>query len=47
MLVQDPDRIGYEAVRSLARKLRGKTPPRRLDLPARRFTRENAAALPS
>jgi ABC-type sugar transport system substrate-binding protein len=47
MLVQDPDRIGYEAVRSLARKLRGETPPRRLDLPARRFTRENAAALPS
>jgi ribose transport system substrate-binding protein len=47
MLVQDPDRIGYEAVRSLTRKLRGKTPPRRLDLPARRFTRENAAALPS
>jgi ribose transport system substrate-binding protein len=35
MLVQDPVRIGYEAVRSLAGKLRGETPPARLDLPAR------------
>lgn len=47
MLVQDPDKIGYEAVKSLVRKLQGETPPRRLDLPARRFTRENAAALPA
>jgi ribose transport system substrate-binding protein len=39
--------VSFDAVRSLARKLRGETPPRRLDLPARRFTRENAAALPS
>ena len=45
MLVQDPDRIGYEAVRSLALKLRGETPTRRLDLPVRRITRENAATL--
>lgn len=35
MLVQDPFRIGYEAVRSLAEKLGGKTPTRRIDLPAR------------
>jgi len=45
MLVQDPDRIGYEAVRSLALKLRGETPARRLDLPVRRITRENAGTL--
>ncbi len=45
MLVQDPDRIGYEAVRSLALKLRGETPTRRLELPVRRITRENAATL--
>jgi ribose transport system substrate-binding protein len=47
MLVQEPDKIGYEAVRSLVRKLRGETPPQRLDLPVRRFTRENAAGLPA
>jgi len=35
MLVQDPFRIGYEAVKSLAEKLRGQTPVKRLDLPAR------------
>jgi ribose transport system substrate-binding protein len=34
MLVQDPFRIGYEAVKSLVQKLHGQTPPRRLDLPA-------------
>jgi ribose transport system substrate-binding protein len=39
MLVQDPIRIGYEAVRSLALKLRGETPPRRLDLPARQLVK--------
>ncbi|MBZ5608892.1 MAG: substrate-binding domain-containing protein [Acidobacteriia bacterium] len=32
MLVQDPYRIGYEAVRSLVMKLNGQTPPRRMDL---------------
>jgi len=47
MLVQDPGKIGYEAVRSLVLKLRGEVPPRRLDLPVRRFTRENASGLPS
>ena len=35
MLVQDPFRIGYEAVKSLAEKLSGRTPAKRLDLPAR------------
>jgi ribose transport system substrate-binding protein len=35
MLVQDPFRIGYEAVKSLADKLNGRTPVNRLDLPAR------------
>ncbi|MBL8174438.1 MAG: substrate-binding domain-containing protein [Bryobacterales bacterium] len=34
MLVQDPPRIGYEAVRSLALKLSGQTPLKRIDLPA-------------
>jgi ribose transport system substrate-binding protein len=35
MLVQDPFRLGYEAVKSLTVKLSGRTPARRLDLPAR------------
>ncbi len=35
MLVQDPFRLGYEAVRSLAQKLEGQAPARRLDLPVR------------
>ena len=35
MLVQDPFRIGYEAVKSLAMKLAGETPAHRLDLPVR------------
>jgi ribose transport system substrate-binding protein len=35
MLVQDAFRIGYEAVRSLADKLNGRTPARRLEIPAR------------
>jgi len=35
MLVQDPYRLGYEAVKSLADKLIGRTPPRRMELPAR------------
>lgn len=32
MLVQDPYKIGYEAVRSLVMKLNGETPPARMDL---------------
>ena len=39
MLVQDPFRIGYEALYSLAQKLSGGNPPRRLDLPARKIVR--------
>jgi ribose transport system substrate-binding protein len=35
MLVQDPFRIGYEAVKSLAEKLSGQNPPKRMELPAR------------
>ncbi|MBM3795697.1 MAG: substrate-binding domain-containing protein [Acidobacteria bacterium] len=39
MLVQDGVRIGYEAVASLVRKLRGETPSRRVALPAREVVR--------
>jgi ribose transport system substrate-binding protein len=39
MLVQDPFRIGYEAVKSLAEHLNGKTPARRLDLPVREIVK--------
>ncbi len=35
MLVQDPFRIGYEAVKSLAQKLSGQNPPKRMELPVR------------
>ena len=38
MLVQDPYRIGFEAVKALAEKLKGKMPPSRLDLPVREIT---------
>lgn len=43
MLVQDAFRIGYEAVRSLARKLRNETSERRIDLPARAYTKADLA----
>jgi ribose transport system substrate-binding protein len=39
MLVQDAFRIGYEAVRSLAEKLGGGSPARRVDIPARAIAR--------
>lgn len=39
MLVQDGFRIGYESVKSLAEKLSGKTPQKRIDLPAREVTK--------
>jgi ribose transport system substrate-binding protein len=39
MLVQDPFRIGYEAIKSLAVKLKGGTPLHRMDLPARIITK--------
>jgi ribose transport system substrate-binding protein len=35
MLVQNPFRLGYEAVKSLNDKLNGRTPPKQLELPAR------------
>jgi ribose transport system substrate-binding protein len=35
LVVQDPVRIGFEAVRTLVDKLEGRAPPRRIDLPAR------------
>ncbi|HUQ95672.1 MAG TPA: substrate-binding domain-containing protein [Bryobacteraceae bacterium] len=35
MLIQDPYKIGYEAVKSLALKLRGEMPSKRIDLPAK------------
>lgn len=41
MLVQDPFRLGYEAVKSLAVKLRGGTPMKRLDLPVRVVVRRD------
>jgi ribose transport system substrate-binding protein len=41
MLVQDAVRIGYEAVASLARKLRGETPSRLAALPAREIVSDD------
>jgi ribose transport system substrate-binding protein len=41
MLVQEPFKLGYEAVRSLAEKLEGRTPAQRLDLPARVITKSD------
>ena len=38
LVVQDPFRIGYEAVRTLVEKLRGGSPPKRIDLNARVVT---------
>ncbi|MBX5495534.1 MAG: substrate-binding domain-containing protein [Bryobacteraceae bacterium] len=41
MVVQDAFRIGFEAVRTLAEKIRGGNPPKRIDLPARVITRKD------
>ena len=35
MVVQDPFKMGFEAVKTLVDKLNGVTPPKRVDLPAR------------
>ena len=35
MVVQDPVKMGYEAVRTVVDKLNGKTPPKRIDLEAK------------
>ncbi len=42
-VVQDPYRMGYEAVRTLVGKLHGKTPPKRLDLNARVIDKDDLA----
>jgi ribose transport system substrate-binding protein len=34
MVVQDPFKMGYEAVKTLVDKLNGQTPPKRIDLNA-------------
>jgi ribose transport system substrate-binding protein len=41
MLVQDPYRIGYEAVRSLVMKLNGQTPPQQMDLKVRVIVKQD------
>ena len=43
MVVQDPYRIGYEAVKTLVDQLNGKAPPRQMNLPARVIFAEEAA----
>jgi ribose transport system substrate-binding protein len=40
-VVQDPFRMGYEAVKTIVEKLGGKQPPKRIDLPAIVIDREN------
>ncbi len=39
LVVQDPFRIGYDAVKTLVDKLNGRTPPKRMDLSARVITK--------
>jgi ribose transport system substrate-binding protein len=41
MVIQDPFKIGYEAVRTIAVKLEGKEPPKRTDLAGVLVTPEN------
>ncbi len=41
MVVQDPFRMGYEAVRTLVEKIQGGSPPKRMDLHATVVSREN------
>ena len=35
MVIQDPEKMGYEAVKTVVDKLNGKTPPKRIDLSAK------------
>lgn len=42
MIVQDPFKMGFEAVRTVVDKLNGKTPPRRIDLSAVAIFAEDA-----
>ena len=39
LVVQDPHKIGYEAVKTIVDKLNGKTPSKRLDLGAKVITK--------
>jgi ribose transport system substrate-binding protein len=39
LVAQDPFKIGFEAVRAVAEKLDGKTPPKKMDLSARVITK--------
>jgi ribose transport system substrate-binding protein len=41
LIAQDPFRIGYEAVKTLAQKLNGQTPAKQINLSARVITRED------
>jgi ribose transport system substrate-binding protein len=41
MVVQDPYRMGFEAVKTLVDKLNGATPPKQIDLPARVVRKED------
>ncbi len=41
MVVQDPFRMGFEAVKTLVDKLNGETPPKRVDLSAHLIRRED------
>jgi ribose transport system substrate-binding protein len=43
IVVQDPFRIGYEAVKSIVDTLNGKAPPKQMDLNARVVTRDDLA----
>ncbi len=43
LVVQDPFRIGYEAVKTLVDKLNGRTPPKRIDTPASVVTADDLA----
>ncbi len=41
MVVQDPFRMGHDAVKTLVDKLNGQTPPKRIDLSARVITKSD------
>jgi ribose transport system substrate-binding protein len=41
MVVQDPFRMGFEAVKTVVDKINGHTPPKRIDLPAQLIRRDD------
>jgi ribose transport system substrate-binding protein len=45
MVVQDPQGMGYEAVRTIVDKLNGKQPPKRIDMHAKVLRREDVSAV--